>query len=105
MTEPLFLFRTTMFTEYCILEKLHEDVGDVPLNTTFAYNHFRLSWYAYLNLLDIDFSNGFCCKVCGSTPDLIIMDATSLSFRRALDSWSNVFQLDDTKPRTKRKGR
>ena len=90
-----------MYTEYGILEKICEDVGDSPLNTVFTYNHFRLSWYAYLNLLDIDLSLGFSCKVCGTTPDIIVMDATSLSFRRALDSWSAIFHTDGTKPRRK----
>lgn len=95
--------RTTMYTEYGILERIHKDVGDIPLDTVFSYNHFRLSWYAYLNLLDIDLSLGFSCKVCGTTPEVVIMDATSLSFRRALDSWSTVLNADNTKP--KRKGR
>ena len=90
-----------MYTEYRILEKTYADVGDIPLKTIFTYNHFRLSWYAYLSLLDIDVSLGFSCKVCGTTPDVIIMDATSLSFRRALDSWSAVFHTDGVKPRRK----
>ena len=90
-----------MYTEYGILEKMHADVGDIPLNTVFTYNHFRLSWYAYLNLLDIDYSLGFSCKVCGTTPEVIIMDATSLSFWRALDSWSTVLHTDNIKPKRK----
>ena len=92
-----------MYTEFCILEKMHEDVGDLSLKTVFTYNHFRLSWYAYLSMLDIDLPLGFSCKECGTTPGIIIMDATSLSFRRALDSWGVVFHTEITKPR--RKGR
>ena len=56
-----------MYTEYRILEKTYADVGDIPLKTVFTYNHFCLSWYAYLSLLDIDVSLGFSCKVCGTT--------------------------------------
>ena len=35
-------------------------------------------------LLDIDFSKGFQCTQCGSTPSTIVMDATGLAFRREL---------------------
>ena len=97
------LNRTTMYTEYSILEQIHKDVEDRPLKAVFTYNHFRLSWYAYLSMLDIDLSLGFSCKACGRTPDVLIMDATSLSFRRALDSWSAIFSTDNEMP--KKKGR
>ena len=79
--------RTTMFTEYTVLKKIQEDSGSHLFSSLFTYNHFRFSWYSYLSLLDIDYRNGFKCTVCGDQPETVIMDATSLAFRREADSW------------------
>lgn len=49
--------RTTMYTEYNVL-KCHGDAEDFPL-PSFKYNHFRMSWYSFLGLLDIDYDHGF----------------------------------------------
>lgn len=50
-----------------------------------SYNHYRVAWYAFLELMDIDFNNGFCCELCGIHPSVIIMDATTLAFQKSLD--------------------
>ena len=41
--------------------------------------HFKDAWYSYLSLLDISYFEGFSCLECGSQPDVIICDGTSLS--------------------------
>lgn len=75
-----------MYTEYCVLSKAHEDAGNKDFKL-FTYNHFRSSWYSFLNLLDIDMKKGFICEQCGAQPDTVLMDATSLAFRRDVESW------------------
>ena len=79
--------RTTMFTEYTVLKKIQEDSGSHFFSSLFTYNHFRFSWYNYLSLLDIDYGDGFKCTIWGDQPETVIMDATSLAFRREADSW------------------
>ena len=76
-----------MYTEYTILQRMHGYVDTKMLIEKFKYNHFRCGWYSFLHLLDIDYFDNYCCKLCGDKPDVVIMDATSVSFRRALDSW------------------
>ena len=46
-----------MYTEYCVLSKAHEEVGNKDFKL-FAYN-IRSSQYSFLNLLDIDMKKGF----------------------------------------------
>ena len=75
-----------MYTEYSVLKELHHHLGN-DLGSRFTYNHFRLSWYNYLNLLDIDYESGFRCHICGDLPTTLIMDGTSLAFRKELDTW------------------
>ena len=85
-TEFIFYFfvchRTTIFTQYSVLMKLLNDSGSINLGL-FSYHQYLQSWYAFLELLDINFSDGFLCNKCGSTPSIIIMDATSLAFRKS----------------------
>ena len=79
-----------MYTDYCVLKELHNQLGnDLSI---FSYNHFRISWYTFLSLLDIDYDCGFKCTECGDHPTTLIMDATSLAFRKELDSWHNFLQ-------------
>ena len=68
-----------MYTEYNVLKKCHADVDDIPL-PSFNYNHFRISWYSFLNRLE--FFDGFTCNTCGPVPKLIVMDGTAVSFRK-----------------------
>ena len=56
-----------------------------------------------MTLLDIDLSEGFRCEQCGSRPNTVIMDGTSVSFRKALDSWGSL--LDSTVESKARLGR
>ena len=91
ITECVYIIirRTTMFTEYTILQKMHGDVEDQLVLSVFKYNHFCYAWYSFISLLDIDYPEGFRCEICGNSPSTVIMDGTSLSFRRALDLWKS----------------
>ena len=50
----------------------------------FTYNKFKDAWYSFLALIDVDFYKGFSCTICKDRPKLVIMDATSLSFRKEM---------------------
>lgn len=86
-----------MYTEYCVLAQTHEDAGCSSFSSTVHYNHYRSAWYAFLDLMktSIDFADGFSCKDCGDCPSVVIMDGTSLSFRKDLDFWNtNKIRLE-----------
>ena len=99
-----FVYRSTMYTEFCVLKKCLEDANDMSLHN-FQYNHFRTSWYSFLNLLDINYSSGFFCEKCGEVPHTVIMDGTTLSFRRNLDTWQPFLTVAQTKHSKQRSGR
>ena len=46
------------------------------------YQQWRMSWYAFVELLDINYEEGFSCQQCGQYPKVVCCDATTLSFRR-----------------------
>lgn len=98
----MYSYRTTIFTEYSILVKTHEDLGNYEFSSKFTYNHYRMAWYAFTQLLDVDLQQGFVCNICGDNPRRVIMDATSLSFRKDFDPWKN-FLAEPTKTETKLK--
>lgn len=72
-----------MYTFHGILSAIYSDYGIEHFNKKFPYHWLRSSWYHYLNLLDINYSNGYICPKCGVEPSTVICDATSLAFRRA----------------------
>lgn len=78
--------RSTIYTEYSTLCKFHEDLGSKQFSYSFSYNQYRLAWYSFLHLLDIDMESGFMCPLCKDSPSAVVMDATSLSFRKDFDS-------------------
>ena len=47
-----------------------------------TYSDFIQSWYAYMNLLDLDFAAGMVCEECGPSPRTVICDGTSLGFQK-----------------------
>lgn len=47
--------------------------------------------YFYYSLI-CRYNDGFTCPNCGTEPKTVIMDATSLAFRKQLDSWESLFQ-------------
>ena len=77
--------RSTTYTEYSTMVKIHEDLGNKLFSKIFSYNHYRLAWHAFLHLLDIDMQSGFMCPICEDCPSEVVMDATSLSFRKDFD--------------------
>lgn len=72
-----------------------EDFGYGQVRKIFPYNKFRLAWYAFIDLLDIDMNNGFCCPVCSTTPDLVICDGTSLAFQKRMWTWQENERVND----------
>ncbi|KAL3868521.1 hypothetical protein ACJMK2_041322 [Sinanodonta woodiana] len=87
--------KTTIFTEYTVLCKMHTDAGhDIP--GKLSYSDFKSAWYSFLDLLEIDYTSSFVCSHCGPDPDTVVMDATSLSFRKELVSWQNILSLRNT---------
>ncbi len=76
-----------MFTEYTVLDKILGEMDEQPVNHFFKYHHFKSACYSFINLLDVDLSNNFHCDVCGTSPNTMIMDATTISFRKTLASW------------------
>lgn len=95
-------FRSTIYTQYSVLKEMQLSLGNLSFPTTITYNHFRMAWYCYMKQLDVDYSNGFCCPKCGNKPQAVVMDATSLAFRKELDSWKLVLQAPKSKERSGR---
>ena len=75
---------------------MHNDAGNDAFSSMISYNHFRLAWYAFLKLLEIEYESEFKCHECGNQPEIVIMDATSLGFRKELDLWKATQQLTTT---------
>ena len=73
-----------------ILWCTHFKAHGVKFRKTVAMHHsqswwhgrFNCAWYAYVDLLDIDYSDGFNCIICKHEVDVVICDDTPLSFRR-----------------------
>ena len=67
---------------YKVLTKNQADAGNDVFPTLVNYGNWRLAWYAFLSLLDINFKDGFTCEHCGCEPRTIVCDATNLGFQR-----------------------
>lgn len=80
--------------------KTFVDSGFVNIGDKISYQDFKEAWYAFLNLLDIDYQRSFECPSCGPDPDTVVMDATSVAFRKEMISWKNVFSSvsENSKP-------
>ncbi|XP_065055209.1 uncharacterized protein LOC135683786 [Rhopilema esculentum] len=88
---PIYVFHTIYVRE-------KRDEGLSCEISTFSYNKFKDAWYSYLELLDIDIDQGFGCEICKNAPDIVLMDATSLSFRKELTHWrSFLVEVEQTK--------
>lgn len=57
---------------------------------------FRYSWYAFVSLLDLDFTSGFACPECGDCPDTVVMDGVSLDIRKSLMPWRQYIDVKNT---------
>ncbi len=73
-----------MYTYYNIWEETMSDTAKTKLSEVITLNQWMASWYSFLSLLDIDYTNGFCCPICGTDDlDVVVCDGTSLSFRQS----------------------
>eukprot|EP00794_Sanderia_malayensis_P010517 gene10517-11621_t len=86
---PIYVFHSIY-----VREKQVEGYAD--LASSFTYNKFKNAWYRYMELLDIDIDTGFSCKICKEEPSVLIMDATSLSFRKEFMHWHSFLNKVDT---------
>eukprot|EP00794_Sanderia_malayensis_P003982 gene3982-4531_t len=82
---PIYIFHSIYVQE-------KRDDGLSELVGNFVYNKFKDSWYSYLRLTDIDVNKNFECSKCLNSPAILLMDATSLSFRRELTHWRSFLQ-------------
>lgn len=80
-----------MFTEYVALCQMYKYHGHLDVDKQFSYQRLQLAWYSYINLLDVTYEEGFTCSKCGPEPSVVVMDATTLSFRKRMLSWRDVF--------------
>lgn len=76
-----------------MLMKTFVDSGFVNIGDKISYQDFKEALYAFLNLLDIDYQRSFECPSCGPDPDTVVMDATSVAFRKEMISWKNVLAV------------
>ena len=74
-----------MYTYYNVWEQTMNDAAKANLRELLSFNQWMASWYSFLELLDIDYEDGFCCPTCGKDNlDVVVCDGTSrLSFRQA----------------------
>ena len=54
------------------------------------YQQWRMAWYSFLELLDIDYKDGYRCSICGDFPNIVSCDATTLAFKREYVRTLNV---------------
>ena len=73
-----------MFSFYNVWTQHQNDAGNEDFKKVFPYSYFRHSWYSFLDRLDIDYLAGFVCDhpSCGSHPETLLFDGTSLSFQK-----------------------
>ena len=88
-----------MYHYFNVWSSRQSDLED-PLATEFhkriSYAHFRLAWYAFLALLDLQYDEGFQCPHCGPIPSIIVGDATALAFRQDYDSWKGIISSGES---------
>ena len=81
-------FRCTLFTYYSVWQEIMADADVLDFKRLLSYHCWHLAWYNFLDLLDINYEEGFCCAICGkdNSLDTVICDATALSFRQELST-------------------
>ncbi|XP_069109578.1 uncharacterized protein [Argopecten irradians] len=90
LREYMYLYvygRCTLHAFHQTWLKIQMEEGNGELSKTFLYRHFRLSWYNFVDLLDIDINSGFSCSECGPTPEMVLFDATTLGHRKIYQNW------------------
>lgn len=56
------LHRSTIYTQYTVLCKDHRDAGNDHITLMLSYNQYLLAWYSFLQLLDVNYQEGFSCR-------------------------------------------
>ena len=74
-------FSCTLNAYFDILLVTHESCGN-NLSTVFSYEKLKSSWYAFLHLLEFSSKEGSECLSCGTFPEVVVCDATSLGYQR-----------------------
>ena len=77
-------FRCTLFTYYSVWQEIMADADVLDFKRLLPYHQWHFAWYSFLDLLDINYEEGFCCAICGkdNSLDTVICDTTALSFRQ-----------------------
>ena len=94
-----------MYTEFIVLRQMLLDHGLTQVDSHFSYQKLQHAWYAFIDLLDIDFNQGFICPECGPEPSICVMDAATLSFRKRMISWDILFKDVEKQKQMPSKGR
>ena len=66
-----------------------------------TYHQWRVAWYSFFKLLQVDVEGNFFCSRCGGFPRIILCDATSLSFRRVYARKVDIEDQMSTLPKLK----
>ena len=79
-------FRCTLITYYSVWQEIMADADVLDFKRLLSYHHWCFAWYSFLDLLDINYEEGFCCAICGkdNSLDTVICDTTAISFRQEL---------------------
>ena len=80
------MFSVSLHGYYQVWSQNQQDAGNSEFRSLLSYNNWRLSWYAFMDLLDVEPNAEFICSVCGPIPDIVVCDATSLGFQRKFAS-------------------
>jgi hypothetical protein len=88
MNIVILYFSETLHGEFLILRSIH---GSDAFTKHVTYQRFRQAWYKFIALLQLDNFITFQCNICRDEPDIVLMDATSLSVRKHLLPWSNYY--------------
>ena len=59
-----------------------EEFRYLNFKSDLPYSLFIRSWYCYLDLLEIDWREGFLCSKCGTNPSPVICDGTDHGFMK-----------------------
>ena len=70
---------------YCLPQSIHPFIfSSLSLTKSVSLKLLRNAWNAFSRLLDINFTECFCCPLCGPSPTTVICDGTLLVFRKDL---------------------
>ncbi|XP_063427966.1 uncharacterized protein LOC134711349 isoform X2 [Mytilus trossulus] len=86
-------------TQGCTLSSFYKqwtweqlESGNLNFSEEFQYNRLRYAWYSFLELLDLNYNNGFSCPECGDCPHTVVMDGVSLGLRKTFMPWKQYLK-------------